>query len=584
MIGDDMNPAHIIRESLTQSFAMGYPDSLVDDTLFTAAADTLYDEGFGLSMQWVRSEPIDDFINRVLEIIAGVRTENKATGQIGIKLIRDDYTPANLVHFDESNVRTLDRFERRAWGDTINKMQVSFYDPTIRNESVVTLHDIGNYNRQNRVVGQKREYKGISSYTLASQVCARELKTAAAPLSKLSLTVDRTGVKLSRGELFRFSWASLNIVDTVYRVLEIDHGELTDGTVTIEAIEDIFAMPNNVYIQSQASEWTNPVSDPVAVTTQLAIEASYWDVIRDYEAGIISGFAADFGIAHLLAAAPLNSAYGYDLWATDTNPAVSDYLYIEESSFTPTATLAADINRTVTANIPIANGQSIEGVQVGTIAYIGDEAVKITAINLTSDSEGTIDVGRSVVDTVPQTHTLGDRIWFPNDTYYGESSVESDGETIYMKALTKTGAGTLAEAAALEASVLLDQRYQRPYPPGLVELNGTAFPATTDGDIVITWAHRDRLTQGATLVDHTQASIGPEAGTTYTIRIIDPAGPTTLHTESGLTGTTWTYTQVARQADFGGVGPHSVRIEIEALRDGLTSRQMHSMDVTANDL
>lgn len=86
------------------------------------------------------------------------------------------------------------------------------------------------------------------------------------------------------------------------------------------------------------------------------------------------------------------------------------------------------------------------------------------------------------------------------------------------------------------------------------------------------------------LVDQAQASIGPEAGTTYTMRIVDPTGPTTLHTEAGLSGTAWTYTQADRQTDFGGVGPHSVRVEIESLRDGLTSLQMHQIELTVSDV
>jgi hypothetical protein len=44
----DMNPAHIIRECLTDTnWGMGYPESDIDDVSFTAAANTLYSESNG---------------------------------------------------------------------------------------------------------------------------------------------------------------------------------------------------------------------------------------------------------------------------------------------------------------------------------------------------------------------------------------------------------------------------------------------------------------------------------------------------------------------------------------------------------
>ncbi len=582
-IGTDMNPAHIIRECFTERYAMGYPEASINDAELTAAADTLFDEGFGLSMQWVRSEPINEFVDRILEIIGGVRTEDKTTASIGIKLIRDDYDPDLLDLIDESQIVSVDRFERRAWGDEVNQIQVVYYDPATRKETVVTVEDSASIERLGKPVPQKLTYKSIRSYDLAKRVGARELKTISAPVTKATLTFDRNGKRYARGGLFRYAPARVNLPPIVFRIMEMSHDEST-GYVTMEVIEDIFSLPDTVYLASQPSIWTDPITAPVAVATQQAIEASYWDVIRDHEAGIIAGYPADFGIAHLMAISPQADAYAYDLLTVDANPGTNPYVYIEEAPYTPSATLTAGISRTAVAAIPIENGDGIDDVEIGSVAYIGDEMVVINGITLINDAEATLDVGRGVVDTVPVAHLAGERIWFPNDTYYGESGVESTGETIYMKAITKNSQGELDEAGALEATVVLDQRYQRPYPPGLIRFNGSAWPSVETGDLVITWAHRDRISQGTSLADQDQASIGPEAGTTYTIRIIDPTGPTTAHTEAGLSGTTWTYTQVARQADFGGVGPHDIMVEIESLRDGLTSRQMHSFNITVNDV
>ena len=49
--GPDINPAHIVYEALRDTFIGGaVPTSDIDSTSFEAAADTLYSEGFGLSL------------------------------------------------------------------------------------------------------------------------------------------------------------------------------------------------------------------------------------------------------------------------------------------------------------------------------------------------------------------------------------------------------------------------------------------------------------------------------------------------------------------------------------------------------
>jgi hypothetical protein len=57
--------------------------------------------------------------------------------------------------------------------------------------------------------------------------------------------------------------------------------------------------------------------------------------------------------------------------------------------------------------------------------------------------------------------------------------------------------------------------------PGHVQGNGSYAPdvdALITGDLVLTWKHRDLLTQTSpVIVDHTGASIGPEPGMSYSV-------------------------------------------------------------------
>ena len=116
----DMNPVHIIYECLTNDvWGLGYVGSDIDDASFTAAADTIFDEGLGLSLLWTKQEQIGKFIQTVLNHMHGVVTSDLSTGLFKIKLFRDDYDPNTLPVYNEDNISKL-KFSRRAWGETIN--------------------------------------------------------------------------------------------------------------------------------------------------------------------------------------------------------------------------------------------------------------------------------------------------------------------------------------------------------------------------------------------------------------------------------------------------------------------------------
>jgi hypothetical protein len=135
----------------------------------------------------------------------------------------------------------------------------------------------------------------------------------------------------------------------------------------------------------------------------------------------------------------------------------------------------------------------------------------------------------------------------------------------------------LAEASAPTDNVVMAARFIRPYPPGNVAINGSAWPASVTGDLNITWAHRDRTLQTAYLVAQGEVSIGPEAGTSYTIRIYNAqVGGTLIRTYTGITGASQAYTVAQATTDNAGVKPSNLRVEIESVRDGYVSWQKQS--------
>ncbi len=120
-IGNDMNPAHIIRECLTDSnWGMGYPEADIDDNAFKAAADTLHDERMGMSLLWERQSQLDEFISLILKHIDGALFVDRVTGRFVLRLARDDYDPDALLVLDEDSIDKISGYKRSALGELTN--------------------------------------------------------------------------------------------------------------------------------------------------------------------------------------------------------------------------------------------------------------------------------------------------------------------------------------------------------------------------------------------------------------------------------------------------------------------------------
>lgn len=92
------------------------------------------------------------------------------------------------------------------------------------------------------------------------------------------------------------------------------------------------------------------------------------------------------------------------------------------------------------------------------------------------------------------------------------------------------------------------------------------MPVVVGADMTFSWRHRDRLLQADTLVDNSADSIGPEPGTTYTVRATTLDGALVLAERAGVVGNTATI-------PIGEVNAEQALVEVFSVRDGLESLQ-----------
>jgi len=99
-----------------------------------------------------------------------------------------------------------------------------------------------------------------------------------------------------------------------------------------------------------------------------------------------------------------------------------------------------------------------------------------------------------------------------------------------------------------------------------VAIRGEFDPSQVFGDAVITWNHRNRITQADALLSTLDGSVAPEAGTTYAGKIYNADTGAVLCDESGIAGQTCT-----SAANYTGMA----RLEFWSVRDGYASAQKH---------
>ncbi len=539
-IGGSANGAHIIYECLTNSdWGMGYSAGALDLVSFTTVADTLYAENFGLSFLLSSEGSIEEFIYSVMTHINGMFYSRPDTGQFAIKLLRDDYDVNTLDEFNETNIVTLQNFERPSFAEMVNEVVVKYRQQGAITDDSVTVQDLAAVQAQEGIISQSFNYPGIDNATNANRVAMRDLRQRSTPLARVKMIVNRKAWNRTIGDVIKFSWAEHGVSGMVLRVLGINFGQLGKGQISLDCIEDVFGLPNTTYMGNQGSGWVDPIQPPAAAAYRKMYEATYWDIQRTLNEANLAYITPTSAFIESAVGEPTTANISYELW---TKPLGGSYAFAIDSVFCPHAQITAAITETQTAiNIGALNG-SMDGFAAGNYAIIDNEWVRVDAYD---DITGNMTIGRGCLDSVPAKHTINTRIFFA-DGFQGFDPTEYvAGETVYEKVLTRTATSLLSLSAAPEDTVVTVGRYGKPYPPGQFKLNTAYYPDVIYDALAVTWAHRDRTLQLATLIDHNVGNIGPEAGCSYTLEFYNEHG-ILAHTSTGLLTTNYTWsTEVA---------------------------------------
>jgi hypothetical protein len=381
---------------------------------------------------------------------------------------------------------------------------------------------------------QTLDFKMLSNSDTATLIAMRAIKAMSYPLGKITLTTNRVAWGWRQNGVFKFTWTPLGINALVFRISKIGYGQLTDGKITIEAVEDVFGIAVKAFQAPPASGWVNPVGAPLAPIFQRLCEAPYARV------STISGLTLGIWVYALCSrqdATPTDFQVWQDFGAGDvlTNDLFNFCPAGILTAIYPAATLARDATGFTIdpsgADLSSLTSTDVTGLFAGAnLALIDDEIISWHTATVNSDNSVTIsDILRGVLDTVPADHAQGSVVFFFTlAEQFTQPQAYGGDTTVKAKFLPSNNLGTFALSDAVENDLTTRSRYLRPYPPGNVRINGNAYgtrPATIIGDLTVTFSSRNRLTQtaGVVMIPQDQTDIAGESGQTFKVIVSIPA-------------------------------------------------------------
>lgn len=519
----DINPAHLIRESLMNTeWGYGYAEEEIGNDSFAIAADKLRDEeSFGLSYFWDDDSDLADVLNKVLDHVDGNLYVDYDTLKWTFTLNRKDYDEADLIELRDSvEVTSISNYKKPQFMDLVNRITINYYDISTGGEGTIIVSDSALFLQQGVKIEKSIDYKMISDRELAGRVAKRELLNQSQPLASCEILCTYEGARtLRRGSVFKLTAAKFGFNQTVMRVKEINRGDGKTKAIKIKCTEDVFDLPIDSDIQFDGV--IPVVNVPQPIVDRKVTEAPYALLIQQYDAASVDDtLGANPGAGYLRVAAkrPLTASSNFNIAAD----AGSGYVVDDTATdYCPTAKLLAAINKETTS-FTVTDMDDVDELEGSVLMMVDDEIMAF----------GTFDTGsgamtlvlRGVWDTLPADHAAGATVFFIENWMDGPTDEFNDGEALGVKLLTNVGGAQLALDSAPIDAVIFDSRAIRPYPPANVRFGpSTYFPSSVSGSFTVNWSHRNRVLQQDVPLSWKSASVttDPYKNTRYTLGFYD---------------------------------------------------------------
>lgn len=581
------NPAEVVYALLTGRYANVnstqptvpvIPDNLIDTATFLAVASTLYSEGMGISFQWQRDTPVRDLINEVMHTVDGYLCEDTFTGKIRFVLNRQDYDPNTCPVFDEDNIVDFSSYVRINPSAAVNRLTANFTDPSQAFKSIpIMVEDLGNVYEQDMGAPGEIDLSMLHDVDAAITRTTRELVQLSEGIVSGAFTANREAYSLNIGDPIKITWEGFGVNELLVRVIEKTVGGLDDRKIQIKFVQDIFGIGTAIYGAPGGSTWVDIFNDPEDITQYKFLESPYWlfgrypSVEEQYALFLMTKF-------------PSSDTSGYELFIQvddggyyngyGTNQTESDHttLFLDyDQDNGPGKDTSGSLRIVGPPPDDASTTQSFANIDLlfKNWIQVNDEFLAYESVSNMGDGSYRLNnVYRGLIDSTPANHKAGDTVWFLNESFTVINRAFTIGEDVDIKTITSAGNGVLDDANAAVKRIVYDGRSERPMAPAAVKINDGYYPAQIVGDLIVSWAARDRLAV-TTLRQWDDASVTPETGQTTTLKIYGQFNQL-IKTVVDITDLTYTYTQSQELSDIGFVNDR-LTIELSSVRDAISS-------------
>lgn len=518
IIGSDLNPMEIAYSILTETWGhLGIDSGLVDVSNFQSSAETLYNEGIGMSILVGAEKSGKDVLEECMRVADGVLYQEPSTGLIKVKLIREDYTVGSLLVLDETNIiGDLKSFGKTTWESTFNQVRVQFQSREMEYDSqVAMLQDFANVNYQGKLKSTSINMPGVKSSSVASEISRRQLSLVSVPLFKAEIVANRTARNLRPGDVFVLNWPAYGLTNAVMRVLKINLGTLQNNEVSITCVQDRFASDTAIFSVPGSSGHVDITNTPQEISSFMIWEPPSFflgntDQVTQSELDSLEISSK----VMVQAERPASGSVSFDVHMGPTSDvpgvAMSQAPYygkgLLESTYS--SSTASDDGVDTSSSLivynlsdktvdSLINNATFNDARYGTSMFrIGSEL--FSYVGFTDLGSGRVqftDVYRALLDTKMQTHFANADVWF---IYRNAGLVPIDiniGSTSYFKLLDRTTTSKYNLDSATATSLVMSGKARKPLPPTYLTVDGSRNPPAkvSETSITVAWKRRTRL-------------------------------------------------------------------------------------------
>ncbi|HEY7824252.1 MAG TPA: phage tail protein [Acidimicrobiia bacterium] len=532
---DDMNPMEALYQIMVNPWGgLGIPVGDIDTANWIEVAETLYNEGNGVSVIVTSAQQGKQIAREILRQIDGIMYQNPTTGKLAIKLIRNDYDPDLLPLFDEDDIIQVRTFTKTTWEDVVAQVKVSFPSRDKESSRVAVSIDSATSSMIGRLKTVNMSFPFCYDETLANQLASRERAQQSVPLFRMTLEMTRAAYTLQPGDVFKISWPEYGFSELVMRVQKHDLGALLDGKIVLDCIQDSFAVGTSVFADPTATAWVAPVRTPTDILTATILDMPFF-----FARKLTNPVAEAFSQPLVIPLRPQTASTGFSV-VGDTTTGTLEISDPQQVAYPATGTLTAAYPREAgqATGIDTTTGftaQSRLGDFVaGTVAeiyqaesgilYMNGEWIGFENVTNNPSSGVFANIHRGLFGSSPKDHPIGTRVYQVTPDHFGlglHGLELGEAATWYYKLLDAVGGNSQDPSFVTELTRVAGDPMRKPARPRNLQLDGTRTVrevVAADGDLPLTWVETDRETGTSYPTETAATEVTPEV-TTYDVEV-----------------------------------------------------------------